>query len=277
MSNSSVHFGPRLVARPTGTLRAAALVRPPASIENAKPAIGEPAAIYSRALEQHDVLCKTLAYFGVEVSVAESAGDDPYEVAGADAAVVFEDGAVIMRPSAMSRRGEAARIEAEFARIDVPIAGHIAAPGLFDGGDVLLAGRTAFVGAGTRGNVVGRNGFAAIARAHGYTVVEVALGAGVTSLRSVAGAVANDTIVLADGKVDPAAFAGFTTIVLERGEDLAAGVLCLGERHVLVDVRYRTSWQALRKAGVTVEAIDLYEFTKIGIAPGMLAIALKRD
>ena len=277
MSNSSVHFGPRLVARPTGTLRAAALVRPPASIENAQPAIGEPAAIYSRALEQHDVLCKTLTYFGVEVFVAESAGEDPYEVAAADAAVVFEDGAAIMRPSAMSRRGEAARIEAEFARIDVPIAGHIAAPGLFDGGDVLLAGRTAFVGAGTRGNAIGRNGFGSVARAHGYAVVEVALGPGVPSLRSVAGAVANDTIVLAEGKVDPSAFAGFKTIVLERGEDLAAGVLCLGERHVLVDVRYRTSWQALRKAGVTVEAIDLYEFTKIGIAPGMLAIALKRD
>jgi dimethylargininase len=277
MSHSSVHFGPRLVARPTGTLRAAALVRPPASIENAKPAIGEPAAIYSRALEQHDVLCKTLAYFGVEVSVAESAGEDPYEVAAADAAIVFEDGATIMRPSAMSRRGEATRIEAEFARIDVPIAGHIAAPGLFDGGDVLLAGRTAFVGVGTRGNTIGRNGFASVARAHGYTVVDVKLGEGVTSLRSVAGAVASDTIVLADGKVDAAAFAGFKTIVLERGEDLAAGVLCLGEHHVLVDVRYRTSWQALRRAGVTVEAIDLYEFTKIGIAPGMLAIAIKRD
>jgi N-dimethylarginine dimethylaminohydrolase len=277
MSNTSVHFGPRLVARPTGSLRAAALVRPPAAIENAKPMIGEPSAIYARALEQHDVLCKTLAYFGVEVSVSESAGEDPYEVAAADAAVVFEDGATIMRPSAMSRRGEADRIEAEFARIDVPIAGHIAAPGLFDGGDVLLAGKTAFVGMGPRGNTLGRNGFSSIARAHGYDVVEVRLAADVTSLRSVAGAVAHDTIVLAEGKVDTAAFAGFATLVLERGEDLAAGVLCLGERHVLADVRYRTSLRALRRAGVTVEAIDLYEFTKIGVAPGMLAIALKRD
>ncbi len=277
MSKTSVHFGPRLVARPTGTLRAAALVRPPASIENAKPAIGEPNAIYARALEQHDVLAKTLAYFGVDVSIAESAGEDPYEVAVADAAVVFEDGAAIMRPSVMSRRGEAARIEAEFARIDVPIAGHIAAPGLFDGGDVLMVGRTAFVGVGSRGNALGRSGFSSIASAHGFAVVEVPLAAGVGSLRAVAGAVASDTVVLAEGKVDPAAFAGFKTIVLERGEDLAAGVLCLGEHHVLGDVRYRTSLRALRKAGVTVEAIDLYEFTKIGIASGMLAIALKRD
>jgi len=277
MSTSSVHFGPRLVASPTGRLRAVALVRPPSSIERAVPVAGEPNAIYARALEQHEVLRKTLAFFDIEVSLCDPAGEDPYEVAAADAAIVFEDGATITRPSVMSRRGEADRIQAEFARIDVPIAGHIAPPGLFDGGDVLLVGKTAFVGCGARGNAIGRSGFGAIARAHGYDVREIALGDATGPLRSVAGAVARDTIVLAEGKVDPKAFAGFKTIVLERGEDLAAGVLCLGEHHVLGDVRYRTSLRALRKAGVTVEAIDLYEFTKLGIPAGMLAIDLKRD
>jgi dimethylargininase len=277
MSKTTVHFGPRLVARPTGTLRAAALVLPPSSIERARTLPGEPGAIYARALEQHAILAKTLRYFGVEAIVLEAGGDDPCEAAAADAAVVFEDGATIMRPTAMSRRGEAVRIEAAFARIDVPLAGHIAAPGLMDGSDVLLVGRTAFVGAGSRGNAIGRNGFAQIATAHGYRVVEVKLADGVAPLRAVAGAIANDTVVLAADRVDPAAFAGFKTIVLERGEDLAAGVLCLGEHHVLADIRYRTSLAALHKAGVTVEAIDLYEFTKIGVTPSMLAIALKRD
>ncbi len=277
MSTSTAHFGPRLVAHPTGSLRAAAIMRPPSSIENARPVIGEPSAIYSRALEQHEVLRRTLVYFGVEVVVVDPAGEDPYEAAAADAAVVFEDGATIMRPSAMSRRGEADRIEAEFARIDIPIAGHVTAPSLIDGGNVLLVGTTAFVGVGTRGNALGRSGFSAIARAHGYDVREVQLAAGVSSLRTVAGAVARDTIVLATDKVDASAFAGFKTIVLERGEDLAAGVMCLGEYHVLTDVRYRTSLRTLRKAGVTVESIDLYEFTKIGIPAGMLAIDLKRD
>lgn len=277
MSRSTVHFGPRLVASPTGSLRAALLVRPPSSIERARPVAGEPGPIYARALEQHEVLRRTLSYFGVDVVVAEPAGEDPYEVAVADAAVVFEDGATVMRPSAMSRRGEADRVQSEFARIDVPIAGHIAAPGLFDGGDVLLVGRTAFVAAGGRGNGTGLAGFSAVARAHGYDVREVAVADPTVPLRAVAGAVAKDTVALAEGKVDARAFEGFSTIVLERGEDLAAGVLCLGERHVLADVRYRTSLRALRKAGVTVEAIDLYEFTKIGIPAGMLAIDLKRD
>ncbi len=66
----------------------------------------------------------------------------------------------MMRLSALSRRGEVDRMESEFARIDIPIAGHIAAPGLLDGNDVMLAGDTAFVGVGARGNELGRRGFA---------------------------------------------------------------------------------------------------------------------
>jgi N-dimethylarginine dimethylaminohydrolase len=141
----------------------------------------------------------------------------------------------------------------------------------------MLAGGTAFVGVSPRGNDIGRRGFGTVAKAHGYRVVEVGLDDSVSSLRAVANAVAKDTIVLARDKVDLSAFAGFNTIVLERGEEMAAGVLCIGERHVIADVRYRTSLARLRKAGIVVEGIDLYDFEKIGITPSMLVLALKRD
>lgn len=142
---------------------------------------------------------------------------------------------------------------------------------------MILAGETAFVGAGSAGNALGRSGFAQLAQAHGYRVVEVPLSPGVRALRSVAGAVAPDTIVLGADKADAAAFAGYKTIVLERGEELAAGALCLGERHVLADVRYRTALAQMRRRGITVEAIDLYEFTKVGLTPSMLTLVLKRE
>lgn len=276
-TNDAIHFGPRLVGTPTGKLRAAILLRPAASIEAAAALPGEPGAVYVRALEQHEILRKTLAYFGVETIVVEPTGEDPLEVAVCDAAVAFEDGAVIMRPSAMSRRAEADRIEAEFARIDVPIAGHIAPPGLMDGGDVLLIGRTAFIGAGGRGNALGRAGFASVARAHGYDVVEVALAPDVLSLRSVASPVARDTVVIAPHKLDAQKFAGFKTIELDRGEERAAGVICLGEHHAIADVRYRSALARMRKAGIVVEGIDLYDFEKVGITPSLLVLPLRRD
>ena len=274
---TTIDFGPRLIGTPTGRLRAAVLVKPTASLEHATPLPGEPGAVYARALEQHEILRKTLAYFGVETIVLEPRGEDPYETAVGDAAAVFEDGALIMRPSAMSRRGEADRLESEFSRLDVPIAGHIAAPGLLDGGDVLIVGHTAFVGVSARSNEIGRSGFATVARARGFDVVEVALAAGASALRSFASAVAHDTIVIAPDKVDAGAFAGFRTILLERGEERAAGVICLGEHHVIADVRYRTSLARMRRAGIVVEGIDLYDFEKVGTTPSLLALALKRD
>ena len=273
----AIHFGPRLIGTPTGTLRAAVLVRPASAIERGRRMPGEPAAVYARALEQHEILRKTLEYFGVETIVLEPRGTDPYECAAADAAVAFEDGVMIARPAAMARRAEADRMQAEFALIDAPIAGHIEAPGLLDGSDVLLAGGSAFIGVGPAGNALGRAGFAAVARAHGYKTVEVTLAPGVRSLRSVASAVSKDTIVVSGGKVDMAGFAGFTVVEFDLGEDVAGGVLCIGERHVIADVRYRTAFRLMRKAGIVVEGIDLYDFEKVGITPSMLVLPLKRD
>ncbi|HKU68824.1 MAG TPA: hypothetical protein VJP85_13695, partial [Candidatus Baltobacteraceae bacterium] len=175
MTTQTVSYGPRLVAHPTGALRAAVLAAPAPAIENARPLSGELNAIYSRAVGQLEILAKTLRYFGCEVTLLEPASADPLASAIADAAVVFENGAVIMRPGAMSRRPESAWLEGELAKRDIPIAGHIAAPGLLDGSDVMLVGNTAFVGASKRSNSLGRSGFAQIAKAHGFAVREVQL------------------------------------------------------------------------------------------------------
>lgn len=276
-AHTNVNFGPRLVATATGRLRAAVLVRPSAAIEQAEPLSGEPGAIYARALEQHEVLCKTLQYFGVETTVVESHGTDPYETGAGDAALAFEDGAALMRLTRLSRRAEVDRMEAQFAKMDVPLAGHIAAPALLDGNDVILAGKTAFVGVGARGNQLGRSGFAQLASAHGYRVVEVKLAEGVSALRAVAGAVSAETIVIGTGKADLEAFSGFRTIELELGEAQAAGVLVLSDDHVIAEIRFRTALASMRRAGVSVEAIDLYEFTKLGLTPSMLTLALRRE
>lgn len=276
-TKAAPHFGPRLIGSPTGALRAAILVRPSRAIERAKPLPGEPGTVHAWAVDQHAILCKTLAYFGVETVVIDAHGDDPYETSVSDAAVVFEDGAMLMRTTAMARRAEVDRLKGQFSHLDVPLAGHIAAPGLLDGSDVLLVGQTAFVGTGKRGNDIGRNGFEQVARAHGYRVVEVALDPGTPSLRAVAGAIAKDTVVIAADRVDPKAFEGLRTIVLERGEELAAGVIPIGDKHVIADIRYKTALLVMRRAGITVEAIDLYEFGKIGLTPSMLVLALKRE
>jgi|SRR5579884_1316439 len=277
MHTTNVSFGPRLIARPTGALRAAVLVAPSPAIEEARPLPGEPNAVHRRAAEQQNILIKTLAYFGCDATLLDAHTTDAYASAVVDATIVFENGAVMMRPSAMSRRPEVAWLENEFMRRDIPIAGHIAAPGLIDGSDVLMAGNTAFIGVTKRNNALGRSGFAQIAKAHGFDAIEVRVADTVASLRAVAGIVAADEVVLAPPElIDHAAFAGFKTYLTQRGDEVGAGVLNLGDRHVLADIRFPKIIDTLRRAGTTVEVIDLYDFARIGLTPSMLVADIKR-
>lgn len=276
MAKTTVQYGPRLVGHPTGSLRAALCIAPTPGIESITPLQGEPSAVYRRALEQHGILVKTLEYFGVKVTVLESGDAAPMAATANDLAVVFEHGAAIMRPAALDRSAQIERIEEEFSHIDIPIAGHIVSPGMLDGSDVLLAGNTAFIGVSKRNNAIGRAGFAQIASANGYTPVEVKLSPDVRSLRCVVNAVSADTLVVATGRVDHAVFKDFKQILLPLGEEYGAGVIALGENRVITDVRYRESLGALRKAGVAVESIDLYDFLKAGLVPANLILALQR-
>ena len=276
-AHPQVHYGPRLVAHPTGALRAAFVVRPTPQLQSITPLQGEPGTIFKRALEQHDVLIATLRYYGVDLSVISAPDRAPLACAAADLAVCFEHGAVIMRPSALDRRAELELLETELIKMDVPIGGHIVAPGMLDGTDVLLAGNTAFIGRTKRSNAIGRAGFAEIARANGYEAIEVALDDSVRSLRSVANAVAADTVVIAANRLDPTAFLGFNVLEVELGQELAAGVFPLGGRRVVADLRYRPSFALFHRNRIAVEAIDLYDFGKVGLVPSSLVLSIKRN
>ncbi|GAC1652152.1 MAG: hypothetical protein NVS9B12_01270 [Vulcanimicrobiaceae bacterium] len=276
MSSTEIRYGPHLIARASGSLRAALVMQPTAAIETLPPLIGEPNAIFKRALDQHGILVETLKYFGVDVTVCKGLPGNPPGASVTDLAVCFENGAVLMNPRSLAQTAGLERIEKEFAAIDIPLNGHLVPPAILDGSDVLLAGETAFIGISRRSNASGRAAFSAIARANGYRPVEVHLDLRAPSLRAVASAVSSDTIVVATERVEESAFAGFRLVRLERGEELGAGVFPLGDGRVVANMRYRTSLDQIRRAGVAVESIDLYEFGKVGIAPANLILALKR-
>ncbi len=270
-------------------LAAALLVRPAAAIERARPVQGESGAIHARALEQFTIFEGTLNYNGVRTVTIDATEGLPYASAAADLAVVFPGGAFLMRPSDVARRAELAAVEAALAAAGVPIAGRIEAPGLLDGGDVLLGPEALYLGVsearasaagiptGRRGNAHGREQLAAYAREIGRRVVEVDVAADAVRLRAVAAFVDGETLLYAPGLVDGAAFAGLATIEVPRGEDYGAGVLALGRRRVIGNLRFRAVVPLLRAAKFAVDAIDLWEFGKIGTTPSLLALALKRD
>jgi dimethylargininase len=264
------------------------LVRPAVALERASPVQGESGPIFARALEQFSIFEGTLNYYGVRTVAIDATAGLPNASAVADLAVIFPGGAFLMRPSDVARRAELAPVEAALAAAGVPIVGRIEAPGLLDGGDVLLGPETLFLGVsearasaigiptGRRGNADGREQLAAYARGIGRRAVEVGVAADAVRLRAVAAFVDEETILYAPGLVQGTAFAGLTTIEVPRGDDYGAGVLALGRGRAIGNLRFRAVVPLLRAAKISVDAIDLWEFGKVGTTPSLLALALKR-
>jgi dimethylargininase len=201
----------------------------------------------------------------------------------ADCAIVLPHGAVIARPSQIERRAEVGAVEKQLAELGIPIVGRIEAPGLLDATDVAVAPGRLFIGvprAGAglrrRSNELGRRQLEAIASQQGFTTVELPVANDVPRLRDVFSLVASDTVVAAPDRVDLVAATDLRIIEVPRGEELAAGVLALGERLVVANLRFRESIAIMRKAKIAVEAIDLWEFGKAGFGPFSLALAVKR-
>lgn len=266
-----------------GVLAGAVVLRPCAAVDRLVPIQGEPSPIAERAIEQHEILVRTLRDRGVAVTVLDPVLESSAESLIGDGAIVLPRGAVLTRASAVERRRETASIETALERLGIPIVGRIVAPGLLDASDVALGAETVYVGvprpgAGlrARSNALGRAQLEEFARAQGLRTVELALAPTVLRLRNVLGFVASDTALVASQRVDTGPLSGLRLIDVPLGEEYAAGVLALGERRVIANLRFRESLQLLRKAKIGVEAIDLWEFGKAGAGPFSLVLAARR-
>jgi dimethylargininase len=266
-----------------GVLAGAVMLRPSTAVDRLVPIQGEPSPIAERAIEQHGILVGTLRDRGVAVTVVEPTLKTPAESLIGDLAIVLAQGAIIARPSAAERRAETVAVEAVLGQLGIPILGRIVAPGLLDAGDVALARDAIYVGvprtdAGlrARSNALGRAQLAAFTAAAGLRTIEVGLASSVLRLRNVLSFVAGDTVIVAPQRVDTAALAGLRLIEVVLGEECAAGVIALGERRVLANLRLRESLAQFRKAKIAVEAIDLWEFGKAGVGPFQLVLPTKR-
>jgi dimethylargininase len=271
------------VSHDAGVLAGAVVLRPSTLVDRLVPIQGEPSPIGERAIEQHGILVRTLRDRGVAVTVLDPVLGSPGEALVGDLAIVLPQGAIIARPAAVERRAETATIEAALGGLGVPILGRIAAPGLLDAADVTLAGEIVYVGvprAGAglraRSNALGRSQLGTIAAAQGLRLIELALAPSVLRLRNVFSFVGRDMVVVAPGRVDTAPLSGLQLIEVPLGEEYAAGILAIGERRVIANLRFRESLAQLRKAKVGVEAIDLWEFGKAGAGPFALVLATKR-
>lgn len=179
------------------------------------------------ARAQHRAYEAALRGEGCQVRTLPAEPTLPDSVFVEDTAVVLDEVAVITRPGAESRRPETEAVAAVLTEYRPLVT--IAAPGTMDGGDVLVIGRTVFVGATDRTNRAAIDQLRAALTSHGYRVEPVPV-RGCLHLKSAATLVTPDTVLCNPRWVAPATFAGLRVLEVADGEPGAANGLLVGER-----------------------------------------------
>jgi dimethylargininase len=213
---------------------------------------------FDLAVRQHDEYEARLLAAGFDVVRLAPEPLLPDSVFVEDCAVVFDEIAVVTRPGAASRRPETGPVRQALCRYRR--LAEIAAPGTLDGGDVLVAGRAVFVGAGGRSNDEGVRQLAAILAPFEYRVVPVAT-TGCLHLKSAATLASASVVLVNPDWVDPSVFAPLEPLPIDPDESFAANVVRAGGTllHGAAHVRTRA---LLERRGFRVVPVDLGELAK---------------
>jgi len=225
---------------------------------------------FARLLAQHQAYVAALERLGlaVEQLPALPALPDAYFVE--DAAVVVPELAVLTRPGAASRRPEVAAIEAPLAARR-PLA-RIEAPGLLDGGDVLVAGREIYVGLSARTNLAGARALAELLEPHAYRVTTIPVAAGL-HLKSSVNLVAPGLVAATAAFAEFDALARCERIVVADDEAAGANLVRIRD-HVLVAAGYPELHARLRERGFELVVLDMSEVEKLDGGLSCLSLRL---
>lgn len=209
----------------------------------------------ARAREQHRAYEACLAELGVEVISLPAEPGYPDAVFVEDAAIVLDEVAVMTRLGAPSRRGESRTLARALERYR-PLR-WMGEPATLDGGDVMVAGKTLFVGVTARSNATGIGQLAAEVEPLGYQVRPVVV-RGCLHLKSACSYI-GDAVLVHRAWVDETAFAGLRLV--DVPEECGANVLEIGQT-VLVPAAAPRTAELLCGLGRQVRLLDNSELTK---------------
>ena len=210
------------------------------------------------ARTQHRQYEAALRSLGVRVVSLPAAADLPDSVFVEDAAVVLPECAIVMRPGADSRKPETEAV-AEALRPFRSLHS-VCAPGCIDGGDVLVVGKTLFVGQGTRSNAAAIEQVRAVVSEFGYRVLAVPVRQ-CLHLKSAATQVAEDTLLISPAWIDKAQFGNVRCIDVDPAEPGAANAVLVGDS-VIYPAHYPRTRERLEAAGIRLCIVAATEVAK---------------
>jgi dimethylargininase len=211
-----------------------------------------------RARAQHAAYEQALTNMGCVVKRLAAGDGMADSVFIEDAAVVLDEVAVIARPGAESRRGEIQSVLLAVQPYRTLV--RIEPPGTLDGGDVLVVGRSLFVGVTGRTNAEGVAQMREAAGRFGYDVRAVAI-RGCLHLKSAVTAVDDETLLIQRDWAPPDAFRAFDLIHVHPLEPSAANIVRIGRR-LLYAAAFPRTRDLLATRGFDATTIDVSEIAK---------------
>ncbi|HEX5287818.1 MAG TPA: N(G),N(G)-dimethylarginine dimethylaminohydrolase [Streptosporangiaceae bacterium] len=235
------------------------MVRPPSSrlAEGIVTHISRSTVDVELARTQHAAYASALAGSGWQVEQVPVAEDCPDSVFVEDTVVVCDDLAVLTRPGAPQRRPEVDGVAQVTASLGLRAA-RIEPPGTLDGGDVLQAGTTVYVGRGGRTNGEGIRQLRALLAPLGRTVVAVPL-SGVLHLKSAVTALPDGTFLVLPELVPASLFPAVRPVTEEAG----CHVVPLGGERILIAASAPRTADYLADLGFTPVVVNISEFEKL--------------
>ena len=208
---------------------------------------------------QHAAYADALRAAGLEIEMLDPLIGFPDAYFVEDVAVVAPELAVVARPGAASRRGEADAIVPVLARHRA--LARLEEPATLDGGDVLIAGRTVFVGVSARTNEEGAAQLARVLEPHGYRSRTVPVASGL-HLKSSVNWLGDETLLVSERLADRPEFRPFRRIVVDATEEPACNTLLVNGT-VLTPAGFPKVRRQLDQIGLPVMELDLSEARKM--------------
>jgi len=210
----------------------------------------------ARARVQHEQYRDALRRLGLDVVCLPEEPDLPDSVFVEDAAIVLDGVAVLTNPGADSRKPEVDSVARALAPFRPLL--RVTAPATLDGGDVLIVGRSIYVGLSSRSSPAAVEQLRTLVGPSGYAVTGVPVRDGL-HLKTGVTQVADATLLINPAMVNREHFPGFAFVEVDPSEPHAANALLVGDT-IIFPVAYPRTRERLERLGrpiVTVEADEL--------------------
>lgn len=211
-----------------------------------------------KAVAQHAAYERALESVGCTIQRIGAGPGMPDSVFIEDAAVVFDEIAIVTRPGAASRRAETPAVEEALGH-HRPLT-RIEPPGTMDGGDVMVVGRSVFVGCSSRTNMAAIEQMRGMVAPLGYSLQPVSV-RGCLHLKSAVTALDDNTLLINPASARAEEFGGFSLVAVDPRERSAANIVRVKDRLVYSGAYPRTLEHIVRH-GFSVTTVDVGEIAK---------------